>query len=82
VCLPALSGIRRTRTVDSIVRSIQSKLTLRSAGFTGEMDEKKGENEGVPGLSHSNLDKGSPAKGGFEYLGVLPDLESQPPKGS
>jgi hypothetical protein len=46
------------------------------------MDEKKGENEGVPGLSHSNLDKGSPAKGGFEYLGVLPDLESQPPKGS
>jgi hypothetical protein len=82
VCLPALSGIRRTRPVDSIIRSIQSKFTLRSAGSTGDIDEKKGENEEGPGSSPSNSDKGSPAKRDFEHLGVLPDLESQTPKGS
>lgn len=80
VCLPALSGIRRTRPVDRIVRSVQSKLTLRSAASTSEMEAKQGEEQGGPGSSHIDLDKSSPAKGGFRGLGVLPDLESQSPK--
>ncbi|KAF1961219.1 hypothetical protein CC80DRAFT_488548 [Byssothecium circinans] len=75
VCLPALSGLRRTRPVNNIVRSVQSKLSLRSSGSDrGGRPYEKGE---TPRSSHSHEKRSAAAEGGAGHVDVLPDLESQ-----
>lgn len=39
VCLPALNGFRRTRPIESIIRSVQSKLSLRSGSSAAGRDQ-------------------------------------------
>ncbi|ORY16642.1 hypothetical protein BCR34DRAFT_597641 [Clohesyomyces aquaticus] len=56
VCLPPLSGMRRTQPGDRVIRSVQSKFSLRSNSSTSitakpsHDDEKKGAAEGEIGV--------------------------------
>ncbi|KAF2713983.1 hypothetical protein K504DRAFT_498779 [Pleomassaria siparia CBS 279.74] len=81
VCLPSLSGIRRTRPVDKIVRSVQSKFSLRSSGSSGDATEKHGEKREGPGSSRSDLGQHNPPQRQLNDVGILPDLESQSSRG-
>jgi hypothetical protein len=66
VCLPALSGLGRTRHVSRISRSVQSKLSSRPSKSTDNGEERKHRNE-----------ENNKSSVSYRHVGILPDVESQ-----